>query len=239
MTRRINDFKFKQFEIRQQKSAMKVGTDGVLLGAWVNIDISTKILDIGTGTGLIALMVSQRFPKAQIDAIEIDEPSYQEASENIDNSPWSNNIDIHRISLQEFALNNANRYSTIISNPPFFSAGTQASAIARNKARHIDSLPHDDLLTCARQLITDDGIFSLILPVEEGDAFILKAMTQEFYLKRKNTFFSKAGKKAERLLLEFSLKKNTVTHEKLTHYDQEGNWTEDYKLLTKDFYLRL
>ena len=238
MAKRINDFRFKQFEIRQQQSAMKVGTDGVLLGAWAEVASSQSVLDIGTGTGLIALMIAQRNKFSKIDAIEIDGGSYHEATYNVNNSAWKNRIDLHHISLQDYS-STIKKYDLIVSNPPFFSSGTKAPLKNRSQARHIDSLTFDDLLGSCNSLLSEHGIISLILPVKEGEKFIQKANDHKFYLKRQTTFYAKAEKKPERLLLEFAFKENQVIYDKLIHYNTDGKWSTDYIALTRDFYLNL
>lgn len=239
MTKKINDFRFKQFAIRQQKSAMKVGTDGVLLGAWATINDSLRILDIGTGTGLIALMVAQRTRDTQIDALEIDEPSYNEAKQNIENSPWREQVKVYHSSLQSYSEHSITKYSTIISNPPFFNAGTHSPTLNRKKARHTTQLPFEDLLSCSKKMLSQDGIMALILPYIEGKSFITLAEKFHLYPQRKTEFLSKEGNTPERLLLELSFQKKGMVEDELIHYDDNGEWTEDYKAVTRGFYLRL
>lgn len=239
MAKKINDFRFKQFEIRQQHSAMKVGTDGVLLGAWADIRSSKQILDIGTGTGLIALMAAQRTQSSKIDAIEIDGASYHEALTNVENSPWKKRITLFHDSLQEYSQRVDRKYSNILSNPPFFNSGSISPEKSRSVARHDFNLTNDDLLKCCQKLLTEDGIVSLILPTKEGEEFIQRATGYKFFLKRKTLFQAKVDKKPERLLLEFSFKKEEIIYDHLIHYTYEGRWSKDYIQLTKDFYLNV
>jgi len=144
---------------------MKVGTDGILLGAWASTDSPQTILDIGTGTGLIALMMVQRYPQARVDALEIDEASALEATNNVRNSPFTNHVNVTHISLQLFAEHTPHHYDLIVSNPPFFNSG-----LARNAARHVHTLPHEDLIFCTKKLLNEKGQFCLILPKKEGDS---------------------------------------------------------------------
>lgn len=239
MAKKINDFQFKQFKIKQQRSPMKVGTDGVLLGAWASVNSSGKILDIGTGTGLITLMVAQRNNYCLVDTVEIDRESYEEAVENIENSPWAKTIKAHHTSLQQYCLDTDQKYSCIITNPPYFTSGNSSPERSRGQARHNHTLNFHDLINCSLQLLADDGIFSLILPTEEGREFIHRAIEKGLFLSRQLIFSPKADKKPERLLLEFSLKKTLFTSEELIHYDEDGEWTKDYINLTKHFYLKL
>jgi len=239
MAKKINDFQFKQFRIKQQISSMKVGTDGVLLGAWANINTSEKVLDIGAGTGLIALMLAQRTDSCIIDAVEIDQGSYEEAMENIENSPWSKKICLYHSSLQQYCQDANEKYSSILTNPPFFTSGSTSPETVRSQARHNFSLTFEDLLLCSKQLLSEDGTLSLILPAIEGEEFIQQAFKKGLHLSRKTIFYAKAGKKPERLLLEFSFNKDSIILEELVHYNDDGTWTDEYISLTKDFYLKI
>ena len=159
-------FKFKQFTIHQNDTAMKVGTDGVLLGAWTKIKTDTQnILDIGTGTGLIALMLAQKtLSSSQIDAVELDQLAYQQAKENFKLSNWSQKLQAINQSIQEFTINTSKKYDLIISNPPFFRNSFASKNTQRQIARHTDSLSYDDLLYSVKKILLDDGIFQLSFP---------------------------------------------------------------------------
>ena len=228
-------FKFKQFAIKQERSLMKVGTDGILLGAWANVDAPQSILDIGTGTGLIALMMAQRYPQARVDAIEIDEASALEAIDNAKNSPFTNRVNVIHTSLQKFTEETSNRYDLIVSNPPFFNTG-----LARNAARHTRTLTHEILISCTKKLLHKKGQFCLILPKKEGEDFIELAKNHHLYLAEKVNVKPKPSKPIERLLLRFS---NANPHEIIESeliIEEAGTqriYTKGYVNLTKEFYL--
>ena len=218
-------------------SLMKVGTDGIVLGAWASADAPQRILDIGTGTGLIALMLAQRYPEAQVDAIEIDEGSAFEAMDNVRNSPFANRVHVTHTSLQTFAENTPNRYDLIVSNPPFFNAG-----LARNAARHTSTLTHEDLIFCTKKILHEKGQFCLILPKKEGEGFIELAEKNALYLVEKIKVRPKSSKPVERFLLRFSNFHLNETTENELLIEREGGeriYTNNYTNLTRKFYLKL
>ena len=233
-------FRFKQFSVCHEKSGMKVGTDGVLLGAWADITEAKEILDIGTGTGLIALMLAQRsLNTVSIDAIEIDETAANEAKVNVQESPWSKKINVIHSAIQDFATNKY--YDLIISNPPYFIDSYKPTEEKRETARHTYSLDFNDLLLSSQRLLGEKGKLNIILPVVEGEIFQKTAEQFNFYLHRQWVFKSRSHKPAERLLLEFSKTKipgSIDTGEIVLHGDGE-EWSETYKQLTKDFYLKI
>ena len=153
-------FQFKQFTIRQEKCAMKVGTDGVLLGAWADVTQARRLLDIGTGTGLIAIMAAQRNPELIIDAIEIDPAAFEQARENANNTPWRERIHIFQGKVQTFAP--AYKYDTIVCNPPFFINSTKNPALNRTLARHCETLSHEDILQVSYHLLLPEGKLCVI-----------------------------------------------------------------------------
>lgn len=237
--KKYQPFRFKQFEIHQQQSAMKVGTDGVLLGAWANIKDSKRVLDIGTGTGLIALMMAQRNENALIDAVEIDKNSYEEAKYNFDISKWSNRLSVFHSSIQDFANKITEKYDFIISNPPYFINSTKSDKATKNQVRHTDSLSFEDLLTAVNQLLTSDGKFCIILPFSEGEVFYNLAKAKEIHCTKKVKIRGREFKPIERLLMEFSKEKKSYEENNLTiqNSPKRHDYTEDYVNLTKDFYL--
>ena len=234
----IPSFAFKQFVVRQDKSAMKVGTDAVLLGSWTDTISSQRILDIGTGTGVIALMLAQR-SYAFIDAIDIDENCCEEARLNVRESKWSDRIHIHHLSFQSFADQVLEPYDLIVSNPPFFSDCSKASFIERTTARHTDLLSFEELAGGVSRLLSASGRFCLILPQKESELFRDVAAAHKLHLAkitRVRTTPEKATEK--RVLMQFQRKPKCFQEDSITI--EEGgrhSYTDDYKKLTKEFYL--
>jgi tRNA1Val (adenine37-N6)-methyltransferase len=230
-------FKFKQFTIKQEKSAMKVGTDGVLLGAWATAEGVSSALDIGTGTGLIALMIAQR-SKARIKAIEIDKTATTESQENIVNSPWCERIHSEQISLQKFIHNNTQQFDLIVCNPPYFINSLQSKNTLRNIARHNQTLDYEDLISGVEKLLARNGCFSVIIPVEHNDFFYEKAKVHDLFLIRRTIVKPAPEKSPHRVLLEFSKIKMPLTESSLTiESGKRHEYTSEYKNLTKTFYL--
>ena len=217
---------------------MKVGTDGVLLGAWADLGTSKTILDIGTGSGLIALMVAQRNKNATIDAIEIDEDSFNQAVENVQISKWKTSIKVYHSSIQTFKP--GKMYDTIISNPPYFSNGPDPVSTVRKKARNSRYLTKDDLIKSVNSLLLPDGAFNLIYPFLEGEQFINIAQENGLFLQKKVIIRSRKEMKPERLLLKFLKTKTKTEISELIIYQsgvEQKLYTEDYISLMKDFYL--
>ena len=232
-----NYFKFKEFTIEQDRCAMKVGTDGVLLGAWANCDSAKKGLDIGTGTGLVALMLAQR-SNAVIDAVEIDTEAAKQAKENVEKSPWDDRIEVINQSFQEFTKMGGKKYDLIVSNPPYFQNAFFAPDEKRTNARHNSNLQLEDLLTGTQKLLSEDGILSIILPYLEGNMFILKASELGLFCVRQTKVLPKPNREPKRLLLEFmKTKKPLVEQEIIIELNKRHEYSEAYKNLTQDFYL--
>lgn len=229
-------FRFKQFAIRQENSAMKVGTDGVMLGAWVNIENAKTILDVGTGTGLIALMLAQR-SKAQIDAVEVDELSAQQAKENVSNSPWERRVNIYNQSFQQLAGETFTKYDLIVSNPPYFIKSLKSDEVARTIARHNEFLPHSDLLTGVSRLLVNNGRFAGIFPYVEGNVFVALASTYGLYCSKRVSVYGKSAGPIKRLMLEFRRERIPVDESTITVRGIDGEFTAEYIQLTKDYYL--
>ena len=184
-------FTFKQFTIRHDRCAMKVGTDGVLLGAWTNVNHSHRLLDIGTGTGLIALMLAQRCPQAFITAIDIDAEAVEQARENTLSSPWKDRVEVLLQDICTFPANQ--QFDTIVSNPPYFIDSLKCPDNQRNTARHTDTLDAARLLESVARLLTDDGRFSIILPAEQTDLLIQTAHSQGLYPSRQTAVITRPG----------------------------------------------
>lgn len=233
---RNNYFQFKQFTIQQEKSAMKVGTDGVLLGGWVNTNSCNTILDIGSGTGVIALMMAQR-TNAIITGIEIEENATNEAKQNVVNSPWSDRVEIQHTSLQDFVDTQSTTFDLIVSNPPFFSNASKAGNKSRTLARHNDFLPFSALLSCSHKSLSAEGRLAVILPIEAADEFETLASEIGLFLIRKMEVKPKASKTVNRVLFEFSKIQTDLTTEQLVIYNEDNTYTEQYKQLLKAFYL--
>lgn len=232
-----NYFKFKQFTIYQEKSAMKVGTDGILLGAWTGVKDCTRILDIGTGTGLIALMMAQRC-NAQITAIEIEADAAEEAKRNVENPQWNNRVEVQNISVQEFAKSEQTKFDLIVSNPPFFSNNLKAGNKKRTLARHSDSLPFSQLILCSYGLLKESGRLSIILPVDAAQEFILLTKRFRLFLTRLTKVYPNQSKPNHRYLMEFSKENISCIESNLFIEDlSPKKYSEEYKNLVKDFYI--
>ena len=229
-------FQFKQFTIEQNRCAMKVGTDGVLLGAWTDVSGVQSILDIGTGTGLIALMLAQR-SSAAIHGIEIDENAAAQAIENVNNSPWRERIKIETTSLQTFIKNTGCRFDLIVSNPPYFNKSLKNPDVQRSVARHADSLNQEDLITAADALLSGTGRLAVILPAAEGEEFILRAESSQLYCSKKTKVIPRMGAPEKRLLLEFSRIKGVCREDSLLIEKARHDYSDQFRGLTKEYYL--
>ncbi len=232
-------FKFKQFEIQQDQCAMKVGTDGVLLGAWTNVKKVLRALDIGTGTGLIALMLAQRNSQMIIDAIEIEKSSAGQATSNVQMSKFSERIAVHEISFQEFYVaKEVPQFDLIVCNPPYFTSSYKALDSKRSMARHDDTLPLDDLFEGVTFILNPKGRFGLILPVEIFSKASELARKYSMHLIRILHVKSTPEKKEKRICVEYGF--NACDPEEGTLViEQHGRhrYSEEYIALTKDFYL--
>lgn len=233
-------FRFKKFSIAQDRCAMKVGTDGVLLGAWADVANAENILDIGTGTGIIAIMLAQRTENARIDAVEIDPEACSQAQYNIQKSPWPDRLRAINDAIQLYAETCDKSYDLIVSNPPFFSGGTFSDLQNRNLVRHTIKLPNGDLLSAARKLLTEKGKFCVILPTLEGLRFQERAQNYRLYCTKMTEVFPTAEKSVERVLLQFEKQPKELEKDSLIIQQGERNqFTEEYAALTGDFYLKL
>ncbi len=222
------------------RCAMKVGVDGVMLGAWADVRACRRILDVGTGSGLIALMLAQRARRAHIDAIDIDAEAALQARSNVEASPWADRISVQHVALQQFTPAEEQGYRLIVCNPPFFTRSTPAPAAQRALARHDGMLPHDDLLCHALRLLDPGGRLCVILPVAEGERFVCRAAEAGLWCRRRVSVRPRADKAPKRLLLEMSRHNGTLTQGELViHADTSGRYTEAFARLTRDFYLGL
>ncbi len=236
-------FRFKQFEIHQEKTAMKVGTDGVLLGAWCSLETEPEsILDVGSGTGLIALMLAQRCDAETIDAIELDENAYEQTVENFERSDWGDRLFCYHSSFQEFAqemTEEGEKYDLIISNPPFYTDAFETEDEARNKARFTSSLSFEDLIQGANQLLSPSGRFAIVIPFKEEQTFINLAKESNWFVARVCRVRGTEASEVKRSLLEFSLQEDELTEEELIIEISRHHYTERYQELTRDFYLKM
>lgn len=229
-------FQFKQFTIHQQRSAMKVGTDGVLIGAWASVRANDRtILDIGTGTGLIALMLAQRNPEAEVVAVEIDSESAAQARDNVAASPWSDRVTVEECAVQDFVSDL--KFDLIVSNPPYFVDSQKCPDGSRNTARHTDTLSFSELMKAAERLLAPDGRFAVIVPAESAMSVIAAG---NMHLVRRCDVRTKPSAQPKRVMLEFSPRfEGAALREELTIGDgTNGGYSPEYVALTRDFYLK-
>lgn len=234
-------FQFKQFSVEQDQCAMKIGTDGVLLGAWTPIENNPySILDIGTGTGIIALMLAQRSAAEQIDALEIDEKAYEQAVDNFENSPWSDRLFCFHAALDEFVEEPEDEYDLIVCNPPFYIEDYKTNNEQRDLARFADAMPFVDLIEAAALLLSENGIFSVIIPFKEEENFLAVAKEYELFPIKITRVKGTLTSEIKRCLLAFSRNKianfpvDVLIIETARHI-----YTSEYIALTKDFYLKM
>lgn len=215
---------------------MKVGTDAVLLGAWVDVEGAKSTLDIGTGSGIIAIMIAQRTPSnAIIDAVELQPEDARQAAENILASTWRSKITVISSSIQDYQPGKP--YDLIVCNPPFFSNSLQPPSAERTRARHQKTLSQKDLVDAASRLLAPSGRLGVIMPPVEGETFVRMAEGSGLFLQRITRFYSRAGKPQERSLMEFGFSSMLAKKDALVLYSSGSQWTEDYRRLTGDFYL--
>ena len=231
----MGGFRFKQFAVEQEDVAMKVGTDGVLLGAWADCHGAKHILDIGTGTGVIALMLAQRNANAEICAVEIDEIATRRARSNFDLSPWAERLTVENCAVQAF--DPTEKFDLIISNPPYFVDSLLPPDAKRSTARHTHDLSFEELDKAVCRLLTNDGRFALILPTAEFEKYL--TMTQ-LHLVRRCDVYPTIGSAIKRVMAEFALHATTDAILETITIEQErrGDYTAEYRHLTKDFYLK-
>lgn len=234
-------FQFKQFTIQQDRCAMKVGTDGVLLGAWAPVSNNPfSILDIGAGTGLIALMMAQRSTAEQIDAIEIDDEAYEQAVENFEESKWGDRLFCYHAGLDEFVEEmHDEEYDIIVSNPPFYSENYSSGNEQRDKARFTESLPFEHLIEAAAILLSENGIFSVIIPFKEEEKFIAIAAEFNLYPAKITRVKGTPDTEIKRSLMAFTRQQAETNFDELVIETARHKYTPQYTELTKDFYLKL
>jgi tRNA1Val (adenine37-N6)-methyltransferase len=234
-------FNFKQFTINQDRCAMKIGTDGVLLGAWCPIDNNPfSVMDIGAGTGILSLMLAQRSHAEQIDALEIDEEAYEQCVENFENSPWGDRLFCFHAGLDEFVEEPEDEYDIIISNPPFYSENYKTDDSQRDLARFQDALPFEDLIEAVALLLSENGIFAVIIPFKEEERFIDLCAEVELFPIKVTRVRGSHNTPIVRSLLAFKrYELSVLTADELVIEINRHEYTDDYINLTKDFYLKM
>ena len=233
-------FQFKQFSVAQDRCEMKVGTDAVLLGAWSALDhMPNTILDIGSGTGILALIMAQRSTAELIDALEIDADAYEQCVYNFETSDWGDRLFCYHASLDEFVDEIEDTYDLIISNPPFYTDHFKSRNEARNKARFEDALPFEELLTSASKLLSVTGQLNVIIPFSEEINFISLAKNVDLYPIRILRVRGQEESPVKRSLISFTFQENKIEVSELTIEITRHHYTHDYINLTKDFYLKL
>lgn len=236
MRRSKDVFYFKQFSIGHDRCAHKVGTDSVLLGAWVNCEDVRYALDIGSGSGVLSLMVAQRCT-AHVDGVEMDLESVAQARQNVKNAPWADRIRIFHQRIQEFRSDV--QYDLILSNPPYFVNSLKPPDGRRSGTRHTQSLDFKDLIAHVKRLLTADGSFYLVMPPTEFAQLNKVAIQSELYPFRQLYFRSRVSKPVERVLAGFARHPTPCEVQELVLYEESNSWSKPYKDLTRDFYHHL
>lgn len=239
----MKPFQFKEFTVQQDKTAMKVGTDGVLLGAWCSVDeYPDTILDVGAGTGVIALMLAQRSDAMTIDAVEVDENAYEQAVENFEQSDWGDRLYCYNASFQEFADEIAEEeetYDLIVSNPPFYTDDFESEDQSRNKARFTSAMSFEELILGVSKILSEEGKFATIIPFKEEENFINIAKKNSLYLHKVCRVLGNPTSEIKRSLLAFSFQPSEIIKEQLIIEIGRHQYTKEYINLTKDFYLKM
>ena len=222
---------------------MKVGTDGVLLGAWCSVDnYPDSVLDIGSGTGIVSLMIAQRSDAMTIDAVEVDENAYEQTVANFEESDWGDRLYCYNATFQEFAdemAEDEESYDLIVSNPPFYTDEFETKNEARNKARFTSSLSFEELIKGVAKILSLEGKFEIILPFKEEVDFIGLAKKYNLFLNKVCKVKGSPSSEIKRCLLSFSFQESTIIEDELIIEITRHNYTEDYIKLTKDFYLKM
>ncbi len=232
-----NVFHFQQFSINQDKTAMKISTDGVLFGACCNFENAENILDIGTGTGLLSLMAAQK-SAAKITAVEIDNDAYLQAVENVKNSKFSDRIKIFHGDFLTFYKTCGEKYGYIISNPPFFENAFKSNDYKRNFARHTDSLPFEMMIKGVKEIISENGFFSVIIPFDKSLDFVRLCALSKLHLCKKITVYSKRNVPPFRVILTFSKQILPIDYDEIFIYENNKTYSEKFRRLTANFYLK-
>lgn len=229
-------FQFKQFTVSHRLCAMKVGTDGVLLGAWAPVEQARHILDIGTGSGLIALMLAQRC-QAEIDAIDIDRTAYEQALLNFRASAWSHRLRAFHQPLQHHVKERSHCYDLIVSNPPYFTQALKSGNTHRDRARHDDTLPLEQLMPQINRLLTEEGVAAIVYPTEGYPLLAEQAWQYRLYPQKITKVHHRPDKPSKRTLVTFARRHTDYTVDHLFIRNKEQEYTPEYRALCRDFYL--
>lgn len=236
----MQPFKFKQFKIHHEQTPHKVGTDGVLLGAWVNLNHQPQdILDVGSGCGLIALMMAQRSFAENIDAIEINSKAFEECVNNFEASAWNDRLFCYHGDVKKLAHEADLKYDLIVSNPPFFDQFHDTDLNGRHQARRQNSLSYEDLIKSIGLLLNQNGQFALVLPFDKHQEFIEQAQAEGLFLNRLTQVKGQKHLSAKRSLMQFSFKRQIILKNELVLENNRHRYTDEYMSLVKNFYLDL
>lgn len=233
-------FEFKNFKIDQDRCAMKIGTDGVLLGAWASLENQPfSILDIGAGTGILSLMMAQRSNAELIDALEIDDNTYEQCVENFEQSPWGDRLFCYHASLEAFVDEIEDQYDLIICNPPFYSEDYKTKNSQRDLARFQDAMPFENLIESASKLLSNKGTFSVVIPYKEENHFIEIALKFGLILNKVLHVKGTPDSEIKRSFMAFSFRESEIIKDLITIEVGRHEYTPEYINLTKDFYLKM
>lgn len=232
----MSTFQFKHFSVSQANATMKVGTDAMLLGSLVDHENPSSILDIGTGTGVVALMVAQRFPFADVVGLEIDAEACEEAQHNFERSTWKDRLEAIQGDILNIQFDR--NFDLIVSNPPYYENSLISENERTSRAKHAEFLPVDKLLHTVASMLTQNGSFWVIIPSENAESWMQQAAMNQLHLQSSISIMGKEGQKEKRRILAFSKKKKDLTSVNLTIRDSEGKYTSEYIEQTKEFHDR-
>ncbi|WP_424408253.1 tRNA1(Val) (adenine(37)-N6)-methyltransferase [Pasteurella sp. PK-2025] len=236
MSAKQKGFTFKQFHVDHHRCAMKVGTDGILLGAWADVSQAKRILDLGTGTGLVALMLAQRsHEEAQVHAVELDRDAFLQAQDNIHASPWTKKLRLYQQDMASFCSSSVDKFDLIVANPPYFPQGVNCATPQRALARYTACYGHADWLAFAARCVSPQGKISFVLPFEAGEMLLKQTA---LYCVERCEVVTKKGKAPQRILLSFALHAQPLQQSQLIIYETNHQYHADFIALTREFYLK-
>ncbi|EMC8778623.1 methyltransferase [Providencia rettgeri] len=235
---RKGGFTFKQFFVAHDRCAMKVGTDGVLLGAWAPVDGVQSVLDIGSGSGLIALMLAQRNTKLRVDAVELDSDATVQAQGNFTESPWAERLHVINQDIVSYSQLHSVQYDLIVSNPPYFEPAVACRDEKRDQARYTATLTHDVLLESAKSCLLSHGLFCLVLPYEVGEKMQKMAENSGWFTAFRVNVSDKPTTAYHRMLLGIQLQETQTQVTSLALKDEKGEYTDEFRKLIQPFYVK-